>query len=322
MLLATGEQQSVALMAIALHRLGFPAVSLNAVQAGIKSSSNYSNARIKEIDVDRIHSELERNNIVIIAGFQGVNRYGDITTLGRGASDTTAVALCAALHADLCEIYTDVDGIYTTDEMLELATLGAKVLHNRSVELAKKYKVKMVVRSSMTNEPGTLVKDREGNKVESMFVSGVAVDEKIGRISLLGIEDVPGSAFKIFSALAKKKISVDIILQSVGRDGKKDVSFTVAHSDMDEAYEILKQGIGEIEYNITKDDTVAKLSIVGAGMETNFGVAAMFFEALYDVGINIDMISTSEIKISVLVPKEDAERGRKAIHAKFFNHKD
>jgi len=335
MLLSTGEQQSVALMAMALHSMGKPAVSLIAMQAGIQSTSAYSNARIKKIEAERIQAEIDRRNIVIVAGFQGVNRYGDVTTLGRGASDTTAVAIAAALHADLCEIYTDVDGIYTTDprkvdgarkletisydEMLELASLGAQVLHNRSVELAKKYNVKMVVRSSMTKNEGTLIKDRGGKKVESMFVSGVAVDYNVSRISLVGIKDVPGTAFRIFSALAKNKISVDIILQSIGRDGTKDISFTIAASDIDEALTVLDESIPKDEYlRLDHDENIAKLSIVGAGMESNFGVAASFFEALYQVSVNIGMISTSEIKISVLIPKEDAERGRRAVHDKFF----
>ena len=335
MLLATGEQQSVALMAMALHKLGKPAISLIAMQAGIQSSSNYSNARIKNIDADRIQTELEKRNIVIIAGFQGINRFGDLTTLGRGASDTTAVAIAAALHADLCEIYTDVDGIYTTDprkhdgarkletitydEMLELASLGAQVLHNRSVELAKKYGVRMVVRSSLSRNEGTLITEKGGIGMESMFVSGVAIDSNVSRISLVGIKDVPGAAFKIFTALAKNKISVDIILQSIGRDGTKDITFTIAASDLDEALKVLEKGRSEGAYmQICHDEDIAKLSIVGAGMESNFGVAAAFFEALYQVNININMISTSEIKISVLIPKVDAERGRRAVHQKFF----
>jgi aspartate kinase len=249
------------------------------------------------------------------------------------------VAIAAAMHAELCEIYTDVDGIYTTDprkvddarkldwisydEMLELATLGAQVLHNRSVELAKKYGVKLVVRSSMTRNEGTLIKDRGGKQVESMLVSGVAVDYDVSRISLVGIKDVPGSAFRVFSALARNRISVDIILQSIGRDGTKDISFTIHAADLDDALKVLQNELPNNEFlRMSHDTNIAKLSIVGAGMESNFGVAASFFEALFGVNVNIDMISTSEIKISVLVAKEDAERGRKAVHAKFFNEID
>lgn len=337
MLLSTGEQQSVALMTIALHTLGSSAISLNAVQAGIISTSTYSNARIRRIETERIQSELDRNNIVVVTGFQGLNRYGDITTLGRGGSDTSAVALAAALDADLCEIYTDVDGVYTADprivdtarkideisydEMLELASLGAKVLQNRSVEMAKKYGVKLVVRSSLSYAEGTIVK--EESKLESMFVSGVAVDENISRISLVAVQDVPGNAFKVFSLLAKHKISVDIILQSIGRNKTKDISFTVAQADLAEALAVLEENKDRIGYEqLLHDDRVAKLSVVGAGMATNPGVASLFFEALYDVGVNIDMISTSEIKISVLVDENDAERGAKAIHDKFMGENE
>lgn len=242
MLLSTGEQQSVALMAMAINKLGYPAISLNAFQCNIYSTSTYSNARIKDISTERINNELEKKNIVIITGFQGVNRHLDVTTLGRGGSDTSAVALAAKLGADLCEIYTDVDGVYTSDprvvknakkldeitydEMLELASLGAKVLHNRSVELAKKYNVNLVVRSSMTDAEGTIVKEEV--KVEKMLVSGVAVDKDVARIAVVGLKDEPGVAFKIFSLLSKEKISVDIIIQSIGRSNTKDISFTVA----------------------------------------------------------------------------------------------
>ena len=333
MLLSTGEQQSVALMAMAIQSLGYPAISLNASQVNITSSSTYSNARIKRIESDRINLELDRNNIVIVTGFQGINRYGDVTTLGRGGSDTSAVALAAALHADLCEIYTDVDGVYTADprvvksawkmdeisydEMLELASLGAKVLQNRSVELAKKYNVKLVVRSSMSMAEGTIVK--EESKMESMFVSGVAVDKDISRISIMGVKDAPGVAFNIFSILAKSKISVDIILQSVSRDMTKDISFTVAKTDVKDALCVLEENKTRLKYeSLGHDSDIAKLSVVGAGMATNPGVASLMFEALCDAGVNIDMISTSEIKISVLVDVKDAERGANAVHDKFM----
>lgn len=333
MLLATGEQQSVALMAMAIHSMGYPAVSLNANQARIYATSNYSNARIKDINTDRISSELEKKNIVIVTGFQGVNKYGDVTTLGRGGSDTSAVALAAKLDADLCEIYTDVDGVYTADpryvknakkineisydEMLELASLGAKVLHNRSVELAKKYNVNLVVRSSLTNAEGTVVK--EESDVEKMLVSGVAVDKDISRISIIGVKDEPGIAFKTFSLLSKKKISVDIILQSIGRGQKKDISFTIARSDLNDALKILEDNKEKIGFeSLSHNDNVAKVSVVGAGMATNSGVAALLFEALYNAHININMISTSEIKISVLVKEREADIAANAIHDKFM----
>lgn len=334
MLLATGEQQSIALMSMAIHKLGGSAVSLNASQVGISSSSSYGNARIKRVETDRINLELDRNNIVIIAGFQGLNRYGDVTTLGRGGSDTTAVALAAAMNADLCEIYTDVDGVYTADprvvknarkldaisydDMLELASLGAKVLHNRSVEMAKKYNVRLVVRSSISKAEGTLVKEEV--KMEKMFVSGLAIDKDVARISIVGIKDEPGRAFRIFSLLAKHKISVDIILQSIGRQKTKDISFTVAKSDLKEALEVIESNKDLLGYDhVSSDDSVAKLSVVGAGMATNPGVAAIMFEALYDAAVNINMISTSEIKISVLIDEKDADRAANSVHDKFMD---
>lgn len=334
MLLSTGEQQSVALMAMAIERLGYPVISLNAFQCKIYSTSNYSNARIKDIATERINNELARKNIVIITGFQGVNRHLDITTLGRGGSDTSAVALAAKLGADICEIYTDVDGVYTCDprivktakkldeitydEMLELASLGAKVLHNRSVELAKKYNVNLVVRSSMTDAEGTVVK--EETKVERMLVNGVAVDKDVARIAVVGVKDEPGIAFKIFSLLSKEKISVDLIIQSIGRNSSKDISFTVTKGEMKEAVEILEANKASLGFeSISFNDQVAKVSAVGAGMATNPGVASMLFEATYDAGINVKMISTSEIKITVLVSENEADRAANAIHDKFMN---
>ena len=327
MLLSTGEQQSVALMAMAINKLGYPAISLNAFQCNIYSTSTYSNARIKDIATERINNELEKKNIVIITGFQGVNRHLDVTTLGRGGSDTSAVALAAKLGADLCEIYTDVDGVYTSDprvvknakkldeitydEMLELASLGAKVLHNRSVELAKKYNVNLVVRSSMTDAEGTIVKEEV--KVEKMLVSGVAVDKDVARIAIVGLKDEPGVAFKIFSLLSKEKISVDIIIQSIGRSNTKDISFTVAEGDCDEALRILNEHKERLGFEDVK------VSVVGAGMATNSGVASMLFEATFDAGINVKMISTSEIKISILVKDSDADRAAIAIHDKFMS---
>ena len=332
MLLTTGEQVSVSLMAMAMQALDVPAVSLNAFQVMMHSTSRYGNARFKRVDTERIMHELDSRKIVIVTGFQGVNKYDDITTLGRGGSDTTAVALAAVLHADKCEIYTDVDGVYTADprvvpnarkieeitydEMLELATSGAKVLHNRSVEMAKKYGVELVVRSSLNTEEGTLVK--EVAKVEKMLITGVAADKNTARISVMGVEDKPGTAFKIFNTLAKHNINVDIILQSVGRDGTKDITFTVSQDDLKEAMEVLEARkealtIREMNYN----EKVAKVSIVGAGMLSNPGVAATMFESLSNSNININMISTSEIRITVLIDEKDADRALVAIHDGF-----
>lgn len=332
MLLTTGEQVSVSLMAMAMHALGVPAVSLNAYQVMMHSTSRYGNARFKRIDSERIRHELDSRKIVIVTGFQGVNKYDDYTTLGRGGSDTTAVALAAALRADACEIYTDVDGVYTADprvvknarklkeitydEMLELATSGAKVLHNRSVEMAKKYGVQLVVRSSMNLEEGTTVK--EVAKMEKMLISGVAGDKNTARISVLGVSDQPGVAFKIFHTLAKNNINVDIILQSAGREGTKDISFTVSQEDLKPALAILEEyqepmTIREIKW----EDTVAKISIVGAGMMSNPGVAAKLFESLYNNGININMISTSEIRITVLIDEKEIDKAMQAVHDGF-----
>jgi aspartate kinase len=332
MLLSTGEQISIALLAMAIEKLGFPVVSLTGWQLGMKTDSNYGSARIQKIDTERIKKELDKNNIVVVAGFQGINRFGDITTLGRGGSDTSAVAIAAALHADKCEIYTDVDGVYTADprivpdakklneitydEMLELASLGANVLHNRSVELAKKYRVNLEVKSSFEKVPGTVVK--EEIKVERMLVRGVTRDNDIARIAIMGVKDEPGIAFRIFSLLSKHKINVDIILQSIGRDNKKDISFTVSEESEDEVMQIIKDNAEMIgAENVTCSNEFSKVSIVGAGMVNNPGVAAMMFEALFDVGVNIHMISTSESKISVLVKKANAEKAVRAIHEKF-----
>ncbi len=331
-LLSTGEQISIALLAMAIERRGYHVVSLTGLQAGISTDSNYGNARIKSIDTERIFMELDKKSIVIVAGFQGLNKFGDITTLGRGGSDTTAVALAAALNADLCEIYTDVDGVYTADprivknagkledisydEMLELASLGANVLHNRSVELAKKYDVNLVVRSSLNKSQGTVIK--EVGNVEKMLVRGVARDNDIARIAVVGIEDKPGMAFKLFSLLAREKISVDIILQSIGRGDTKDISFTVRKSDLKKTLDVINSNLGVISAKEVKhSDKYSKVSIVGAGMVNNPGVAAMMFEALFDADINIHMISTSEIKISVLVDIQNADRAVNAIHEKF-----
>ena len=332
MLLSTGEQVSVSLCAMAIMEMGYPAVSLNAFQVAMHTTKVYGNARLRKIDRDRILTELDNKRIVLVTGFQGVNKYDDVTTLGRGGSDTTAVALAAALHADACEIYTDVDGVYTCDprivpnakklneitydEMLDLASLGAQVLHNRSVGMAKKYGVELVVRSSLSDEPGTVVK--EDLTVEKRLVSGVAVDKNPARISLIGLQDQPGMAFNVFNLLSRKSINVDIILQSIGRDGTKDISFTVDSKDLDESLRILEENKGKLGFEkINHEDNVAKVSIVGAGMMTDAGVASTMFEALYNAGINIKMISTSEIRITVLVDEDDADRAARAVHDAF-----
>jgi aspartate kinase len=336
MLLSTGEQISISLLAMAIEKLGYPVVSLTGWQCGMHTDSRYGAARIRRIDTERLQNELDKKRIVIVAGFQGINKYDDITTLGRGGSDTSAVALAAALHADVCEIYTDVDGVYTADprfvknafklddisydEMLELASLGANVLHNRSVEMAKKYNVKLAVKSSLNDHEGTYVK--EVNKVEKMLVRGVTRDNDVARISLCGVENTPGKAFTIFSLLAKKGISVDLIIQSIGDGNTKDVSFTVAEGDLPTALEVLDENKDVINAREIKTSTdVSKVSIVGAGMVNNAGVAAMMFEALYNAHINISMIATSEIKISVLVDRKDAESAVVAIHDKFLSRK-
>ncbi|MDO4883116.1 MAG: aspartate kinase [Oscillospiraceae bacterium] len=334
MLLAAGEQISIALLAMAIEKLGFHAVSLLGWQAGFETSSAHTSARIKRVDPSRIKAALDKRNIVIVAGFQGLSRFGDITTLGRGGSDTSAVAIAAAMHADLCQIYTDVEGVFTADprkvpnasklkeisydEMLELATLGAQVLNNRSVEMAKKYNIELEVLSSLTRAPGTIVKEK--TRMEKMLISGVAKDTEVARISVMGVPNNPGLAFKMFSKLSKKGINIDIILQSIGHDGKKDISFTVAKERGQEAVDALKDymldlGAKEILY----DDNVAKISIVGAGMESHAGVATKMFEALYDAQINIQMISTSEIKVSVLIDAKYADKAVAAIHEKFFD---
>ena len=333
MLLATGEQVSVALTAMAVQEMGVPCVSLNAFQIKMHTTATYGNARFKKIDTDRIRNELENRKIVFVCGFQGVNKYGDYTTLGRGGSDTTAVALAASLHADACEIYTDVDGVYTCDprivpeavklkeitydEMLEMATLGAQVLHNRSVSLAKKYDVPIVVRSSLSDAEGTVVK--EVVTVEKRLISGVAVDKSPARISLIGLQDNPGVAFRVFNLLSKKGISSDVILQSIGRDGTKDISFTIDQKNLDDALEILEANKDKLTaQRILHKEDVAKVSVIGAGMTTDATVASTMFEALYNAGININMISTSDIRITVLLDLKDADAAARAVHDAFI----
>ena len=332
MLLVTGEQVSVALMAMAMSSLGVPAVSLNAAQVVMHTSSAYGSAKLKRIDAERIRHELESRRIVIVTGFQGINKYDDFTTLGRGGSDTTAVALAAALHADVCEIYTDVEGVYTADprvvpnarklaevsydEMLEFASLGAKVLHNRSVEMAKKYGVKLVVLSSLTRAEGTIVK--EETKVERTLISGVAADASVARISVLGVENKPGITFRVFNLLAKNHINVDIIIQSVTEPGKKDISFTVAKTDLSDTMDLLRENREALTAReIVSEEGVAKLSVIGAGMCSNPGVAAKMFEALYSADVNTEMIATSEIRITALIDERDVKRAMRAVHDAF-----
>ena len=334
MLLHTGEIVSISLMAMELQRLGLPVVSLTGWQVGMETSSAYGNARISKISGTRIQEELDRNRIVLVAGFQGINKYGDITTLGRGGSDTTAVALAVALKADKCQIYTDVDGVYTADprkcpearklseitydEMLELATLGAQVLHNRSVEMAKRYHVTIEVLSSFTGAPGTLVKE-VAKKMEETYISGVAQDKNIARVALVGVENTPGVAYRIFSLLAKEKINVELIVQSIGRETRKDIGFIISQTALDAAKKLLEENKQQLGFEaLDVEDHVALVSVVGSGMEGNPGVASTMFEALYEKHINIRMISTSEIKISVLVNIEDADSALKAVHRKFF----
>ena len=333
-LLSTGEQISIALMAMALEKIGIPVVSLTGWQIGMLTDSSYGNARIITVRGDRIRRELDKRRVVLVAGFQGITSFDDITTLGRGGSDTTAVAIAAALHADLCQIYTDVDGVYTADprkvqgarkleeitfdEMLELASLGAQVLHNRSVEMAKRYNVNMEVLSSFERKPGTKVKEVV-KQVEQTKIAGIAKDTNCARIALVGLADQPGVAFKVFRVLSKYGINVDIILQSIGRDGTKDISFTVSRSDVKRAAQALEEAQESLRFkSISVDDSIAKVSIVGAGMVNSAGIASQMFEALYEAEVNISMISTSEIKVSVLVHESQADRAVQAIHNKFF----
>ena len=334
MLMAAGEQISIALLAMACEKLGCPAISLLGWQAGFSTNSKYSAARIKTVNVERIRAELDKRKIVVVAGFQGINKYDDVTTLGRGGSDTSAVAIAAAMNADLCQIYTDVEGVYTADprkvpnaqkldeitydEMLELATLGAQVLNNRSVEMAKKYNIELEVRSSIHDVPGTKVK--EVTKMEKMLVKSVAKDTDVARVMIVGLPDEPGIAFKLFSRVAQAHVNVDIILQSVGRDGTKDITFTVPAGEGQKTVDALREYCDHVKVkDLSFDTDIAKVSIVGAGMETHEGVASRMFGALSEANINIQTISTSEIKISVLIDRADADRAVAAIHGAFFD---
>jgi len=332
MLLSTGEQVSVSLMAMTMLQMGVPAISLNAWQVAMHTTSAYQNAKLKRIDTERIRKELDSNKIVVVTGFQGINKYEDVTTLGRGGSDTTAVALAAAMNADVCEIYTDVDGVYSADprivpnarkmeevtyeEMLEFASLGAKVLHNRCVEMARRYNVKLVVKSSMSEAEGTVVK--ESTKMEKMLISGVATDKNIAKITVAGMKDDPESTFRLLNLLAKHGMNIDVMIQSLEKDGTKTLTFTIARPDMLMAAELLKQHsdvLGTV--NISCEEDVAKVSVVGAGVSSNPGVAAKMFEALSDAGINTDMITTSEIRITAVIAENEAEAAMRAVHDRF-----
>ncbi|ABZ84497.1 aspartate kinase, monofunctional class [Heliomicrobium modesticaldum Ice1] len=334
MLLATGEQVSIALLAMAIDKLGHSVLSLTGPQVGILTEHVHGKAKILDVNPERLRLELDAGNIVIVAGFQGATETGEITTLGRGGSDTTAVAVAAALKADVCEIFTDVDGVYTTDprvvsnarklnritydEMLELASLGAQVLHPRSVEVGKEYNVPIHVRSSFNYNPGTIVQEVVDEVEKDMMVRGVAYDLNVAKIGLFDVPDKPGVARTLFKALAERRVNVDMIIQSAMRDDKNDIAFTVGKDDLELAVEVVKEvneaiGAGGLTY----DADLAKVSIVGAGMVSRPGVAAMMFEALADEGINIDMIATSEIKVSCVVSASEAKRAVQAIHKAF-----
>lgn len=333
MLLSTGEQVSIALLAMAVSELEHEAISLTGTQVGIITDGFYSNAKIQSINETRILSELEQGKIVILAGFQGITIDNEITTLGRGASDTTAVAVAATLGADLCEICTDVDGVYTADprvvedarklpqitydEMLEMARLGARVLHSRSVELAKKFDVPLHVRSSFSQDEGTIVV-KESEMIEEVVISGVTSDRDQAKISLHGVPDTPGIAAIVFQEIADANINIDMIIQNTGQDETTDISFTVAEADLDATLKIaegFKERVGC--RSISTNKNIAKVSTIGIGMKSHVGIAARMFRALADLGINIQMISTSEIKISCVIDKEQAEPAVRAIHDRF-----
>ncbi|MFP6719622.1 MAG: aspartate kinase [Candidatus Poribacteria bacterium] len=333
MLLSTGEQVSIALLAMAVSKLGFHAISLTGNQVGIITDEFYSNARIKSINNDRILSELDQGKIVILAGFQGITIDDEITTLGRGASDTTAVAVAASLNADRCEIYTDVDGVYTSDprvvkgarkldqitydEMLEMAGLGTKVLHSRCVELAKKFEVPLSVRSSFHKGEGTIIV-KESKIMEEVVVSGVTSDKDQAKVSLIGLPDTPGMAAEIFQALADASINIDMIIQNASQDGTADLSFTTAEKDLDKTVEIVSRIKEKVGFNsVNGDFNIAKVSVIGIGMKSHVGIASKTFRVLADAGINIQMISTSEIKISCVIKEDQTENAVQVIHDVF-----
>ncbi|ALS28418.1 aspartate kinase [Paenibacillus sp. 32O-W] len=333
MLLTTGEQISVALLSMTIHKLGHSAISMTGWQAGIRTDAVHGKARITDIRPDRIHRALDEGQIVIVAGFQGMTEDGEITTLGRGGSDTTAVALAAAIQADVCEIYTDVDGVYSTDprvvkcarklneisydEMLELAHLGAAVLHPRAVEYAKHYNVKLVVRSSFTQNEGTSVKE-EAVMEQGVVVRGIAFEKNVSRISIMGVEDVPGVLAGVFGALAEAGIDVDIIVQSGVKDGKADFSFTLGLGDRDKALSVIEGIRSKVPYReVTSEEGLVKVSIVGAGMVSNPGVAASMFKTISSLGVSIKMVSTSEIKVSCVIDAEHLNDVVRALHTAY-----
>ncbi len=335
---STGEQVSIGLVAIALQEMGYDAISLTGWQVGMKTDSAHMKARILDIDTDRIKKHLKEGKIVIVAGFQGIDDEGNITTLGRGGSDTTAVAIAAALKADLCEIYTDVDGVYTADprivprarklekisyeEMLEMASLGAKVLQIRSVEFAMKYNVPLVVRSSLNFNPGTII-TKEDEEMEKVLVSGVTYNKNEAKISVRNVPDKPGIAARIFDPLKEANINVDMIIQNVSKEGYTDLSFTVARNEMKKAVEIVEKVASEIgAEGVEWDDTIAKVSVVGVGMRSHPGVAATMFKTLADNNINIQMISTSEIKISCVIDEKYTELAVRVLHDAFELEKE
>src|SRR5215212_1919706 len=337
MLLATGEQTTIALTAMALHAIDIPAISLTGAQAGIVTDGVHTKAKIQNITPKEVHATLDAGNVVIVAGFQGQTQSGQITTLGRGGSDLTAIALAAALKADLCQIYTDVDGVYTADprlvpnarkldeisydEMLELASLGAKVMQSRSVEFAKKFGVVFEVRSSLNDNPGTIVRE-EAKSIEDVVIRGVALDKNQAKVTLAAVPDKPGEAARIFKALADVAINVDMIVQTASHGGgakATDISFTLDKADLLKAQKTLDGIKGDTGFReIIADEKIGKLSIVGVGMRSHSGVAAKMFETLATEGVNIDMISTSEIKISVVIDLAKGEAAMKAVHAAFL----
>lgn len=333
-LVSTGEQVTTALLCMALHKREISARSYNGGQVRILTDSSHTKARIRKIDDHRMHADLKEGRVVVVAGFQGVDEHGNITTLGRGGSDTTAVALAAALKADECQIYTDVDGVYTTDprvvdgarrlekitfeEMLEMASMGSKVLQIRSVEFAGKYSVPLRVLSSFQDGPGTLITIEEDSDVEAPTIAGIAFNRDEAKLTVLGVPDTPGVAYKILGPVGEANIEVDVILQNVGEEGKTDFTFTVARGDLARARKILEQTVAELgAAELREDPKIAKVSVVGVGMRSHAGVAAKMFKALAEVGVNIQMISTSEIKISVIIEEKFLELAVRTLHSAF-----
>ena len=333
MLLSTGEQQSIALMAMAIDKLGHKAISFTGAQVGLMTDSRHSKARIQKVGTEKIRKALQDGNVVIVAGFQGIDENDNITTLGRGGSDTTAVALAAVLQADLCEIMTDVDGVYTADprrvsaarklevitydEMLELASLGAKVMHSRAMEFAKRYQVPLKVRSSFSGAEGTLICE-ETPDMEEVVVRGAAVNCDEAKVTIHAVPDQPGIAASVFAALADADVNIDVIVQNISADGKTDITFTVARGDLDRAIETARATAAEIgAARVSSDPSIAKLSVVGIGMRSHTGVASKMFSTLADAGVNIQMISTSEIKISCVIDEAAADTALRAVHTAF-----